>query len=228
MTATFGRRNAVAAQPIMAPRAAVNPWSDAQQGAMQTGALATRSAPDYARGLDAARAAEDILGIGLRGPGGDAQEEVDMMRSIGGSWASYRAIWEKMRDGDSMPVSFSAAAFFFTTLWLLYRKLYAYAFMVLAANMALLYITASNVRFLSFGVAIFFGAFGKALVVKRSMDLVAMVNHLPMSREERARKIEKSGGVSIIAVVAFLVVIALIFMVFLVAGTALAVSSKHH
>lgn len=207
MAATFGRKNAATASGQddstrrLAPSRPSQEADQARLGALY--AQLSTAAP-----VEADRIAEPGLAVGAR-------DEVDMMRAIGGNWEKYRDVWLKVRAGDSYPLSFSLAAALYSTPWLLYRKLYGYFFVVMAAQLALGYIIPNNGKYLSYAIGAFFGVYGKTLVVKRCAQLIDSINQMPISREDKARRIAKAGGVNLIGMLALLGAVALFILVVL-------------
>lgn len=205
-TVTFGRRGLAAARPAMtlpgaAPAAAVG------DGLTLPGAVSL----DY------------LLGHAESVPE-SAADETDMMRFIGANWPKYRELWRSMRLGGELRVSFSFAAFFFATLWLLYRKLYAYAFASFGLAFIAGFVAPKQGWIISLAIHIACGLFGKSLVVQRAMETIRNIRAMGMGGEGTTLRIERAGGTNWIAPAALGSLLFLFF--FLVFSVGVAIGMK--
>ncbi len=192
--ATFGRRNA-ALQLHPRPQAS-RPAPTAKSALPAMPALSN----DLPRDMDAAVA-------------GASADETEMMRYLGGNWPKYRTLWRSMNNGADLKMSFSFAAFFFTTFWLLYRKLYAWAFGIFGAGVAIGFIIPNKAWLFQIVASAVLGLYGKALVVRRGMSTVENLKSMGLSTGEAALRIEKAGGTNFVAAVSVAVLFGLIGVV---------------
>lgn len=185
-TATFGRRNAPTAQRVLPAPAAARTTSPGRDIPLT-----------YA---DPVTASAGVFGV----------EETDMMRYIGANWPKYRDLWQETKGGSELKVSFSLAAFFLTTFWMLYRKLYAMAFATIGAMIAINFVAPKYAWVVNLSICVAAGLYGKALVVQRGIKTVDRIKDMGLSGEAQARRIEKAGGTNWAAPISVLVVLFLI------------------
>lgn len=197
-TVTFGRRGAPAAR--------------IQASASPTAREAIRAEPAIAT---PAISYAELMGSGNLGA--SSADEMDMMRFIGGNWPKYRDLWREMKGGGDLKVSFSIAGFFLTTFWMLYRKLYAAAFLSFAASIAFSFIAPKHTWVFTVALCLVTGLYGKALVIQRAIKTVDNIKSMGLSNGEAALRIERAGGVNLVAP---LTMAGLFFVIGLVAGAA--------
>jgi hypothetical protein len=200
-TVTFGRRGAPAPR-IQAPAAPARRMAAAAEPAL----AAPPPALSYA----------DLMGSDHVGAASSA-DEMDMMRYIGGNWPKYRDLWREMKGSSDLKISFSIAGFFLTTFWMLYRKLYAAAFLTFGAGMVFAFVAPKHAWLFNIAVCCVTGLYGKALVLQRAMKTVDNIKSMGLSNGEAALRFEKAGGTNLIAPLS---IFGVLFFIGLIAGVA--------
>lgn len=174
LRATFGRRGAP-------PRAAAQP-----QASSPPPAMASPSRRD---------ARETLLEL--------YDDETLMARFIGPDWPEYQDLWRLMRFDGALIPSFSFPALLVPFAWLFYRRLYVAGLATTAWQIAMIRLSLFDSMLGGLLMCLFFGAFGKALVVRKGMKAVKAI------RDGDPARIGTLGGASLLpAVVAFIVVAA--------------------
>ena len=186
----FGKRGAPA-KPAAPPR------REAPSAAFLAASEAARAAflhghPD--RELDAEPA--------LSGRSAARDEEADMRRFIGANWTGYRELWRKMKDAPDLAPSRSYGAAAFTGLWLLYRKRYALALMVMALQFGGAYAAPDFGALIDLAIALIFGRYGKAMVVPEGLAAIARVRGERRAAGDARIRVARAGGTSVIAPIA--------------------------
>lgn len=95
--------------------------------------------------------------------------------------------------------SWNWAAFLATPLWLVYRKMYAYAVAVLCAGLMIGLANSTLLSLLELAGYVMFGIFGNSIYL-RSIEAKAMQANV-MSEPYRSQFIKKKGGVNILATI---------------------------
>lgn len=137
---------------------------------------------------------------------------------VGKSFAFYQQKWQKSKADNNNPMSWNMAAFFLGLVWMVYRKMYKYAFIVfgvivvesifeemLGFSSAMTY--AANIVF-----ALIFGFYGNAIYQRHVNNKIAEIT-TSYPPEKVELEIERQGGVNI----AFAVGISLFFVLLVVA-----------
>ncbi|MGD0183704.1 MAG: hypothetical protein ABSC25_00455 [Roseiarcus sp.] len=186
----FGKRGAPA-KPAAPPR------REAPSAAFLAASEAARAAflhghPD--RELDAEPA--------LSGRSAARDEEADMRRFIGANWAGYRDLWLKMKDAPALAPSRSYAAAAFTGLWLLFRRRYGLVLTVMALQFGVTFAAPLFGAPLDLVVALIFGRYGKALVVRDGFAAIARIRGERGAADDADLRIAQAGGTSVIALIA--------------------------
>ena len=214
-TATFGRRGR-AAPTLASARAAEQKALATSAPPMPRMAVLLRGASDE----DDDSSAPSPFGGGALGAigsiaSGATTSEIDMMRVIGDNWKKYRGVWQTIRDGQSWPIGFSLAGLLFGSLWLLYRKQWGLVFVLIAGSIAIPFVDPGLLVGFNIATNVFCALFGKALIVRGAMAKVSAIRSIGYTPDEAARRLEKVGGTSALAVGG---VIVLFVIVGLVAG----------
>ncbi|MBK9081810.1 MAG: hypothetical protein IPL88_06865 [Rhizobiales bacterium] len=144
---------------------------------------------------------------------GSGTSEIDMMRVVGGNWQKYRGVWQKMRDGQPWPVSFSLAGLLFGSLWLLYRKQWGLVFLLIAGSIAIPFVDQNLSIGFNIATNVLCALLGKALIVKGAMGKAAAIRSIGYTPDEAARRLEKAGGTSTLAVGAAIVLLLIVGVV---------------
>jgi hypothetical protein len=169
-----------------APSAAFLAVSEAARAAMLPGgADAERGGEPTASGRSAAR-----------------DEEADIRRFVGANWQGYRALWLAMKDAPTLAPSRSYPAAAFTFLWLLYRRRYGLALTVMALQFGVAFAAPLFAAPLDLVVALFFGRYGKALVVRDGLAAIARIRGERNVGDDAELNIARAGGTSVLAPIA--------------------------
>ncbi len=126
-------------------------------------------------------------------------EEADMRRFVGANWEGYRGLWLAMKDARALAPSRSYAAAAFTGLWLLYRRRYGLAFAVMALQWGVLYAAPVYGAPIDLVVAFLFGRYGKALVVRDGLAVIAGIRGERGAPDDAEARIARAGGTSVLA-----------------------------
>ncbi len=126
-------------------------------------------------------------------------EEADMRRYIGANWPDYRDLWLAMKDAPALAPSRCFAAAAFSALWLLYRKRYALALGVMALQFGGAYAAPDFGALIDLAIALFFGRYGKAMVVRDALGAIARIRGEHGAADDARLRIVRAGGTSLIA-----------------------------
>jgi hypothetical protein len=140
------------------------------------------------------------------GPDLGAVDGTDMMLAIGGNWRKYLSVWEKLGAGRTPIASFSWPGLLIGAIWLLYRKQYAAFFIASLASTAIGFVFPAQKIWVGPSVNLLIAIYGKWWIARNTALMVARTRSLGYPEAETLRRIERQGGVSWIAVSAFLVV----------------------
>jgi len=126
-------------------------------------------------------------------------EEADMRRYIGANWPRYRDLWLKLKDAPALAPSRCFAAAAFTGLWLLYRRRTALALGVIALQFGGAYAAPYFGALIDLAVALFFGRYGKSMVVNDGLAAIARIRGESGAAADADVRIARAGGTSLIA-----------------------------
>jgi hypothetical protein len=129
-------------------------------------------------------------------------EEADMRRYIGANWPGYRDLWLAMKDTAALAPSRCYAAGALTSFWLLYRKRYALALMVMALQFGGAYAAPDFGALIDLAIALIFGRYGKAMVVREGLAAIARVRGERRAAGDARIRVARAGGTSVIAPIA--------------------------
>ena len=137
---------------------------------------------------------------------------------VGKSYSFYQQKWQKSKNDNNNPMSWNMAAFFLGLVWMVYRKMYKYAFIVfgvivvesifeemLGFSSAMTY--GANIVF-----ALFFGFYGNAIYQRHAKNKISEIS-TSYPPEQVEVEIERQGGVNML----FAVGISLFFILLVVA-----------
>ena len=139
--------------------------------------------------------------------------------------AYYLTKWYNMKMAASS-VSWNWPAFLFSSIWMLYRKMYAYGFALLAGNL-LLNVILKDTSFDSiFGIAISIasGVLGNKIYNIHVTKKITEIKSVSSDSEMASRRIAYSGGVNIAIPIIF-GILAAFFVLLIILGFILAASS---
>jgi len=124
-------------------------------------------------------------------------------RYVGPNWDGFRPVAERLRDGG-IGIGWSWSAFFFQALWLVYRRRFAWAVIIMLLPGAVDYLMPVVSGFLSLPAVIAIGVFGKSVYLRHALRRVDQIVAATTDERERLRQIDLAGGVDGNAVVVFL------------------------
>ncbi|WP_363346922.1 DUF2628 domain-containing protein [Methylocystis echinoides] len=137
-----------------------------------------------------------------RGSAAYGANETQMRWFIGPGWEDYRDLWLQMKHDGALRPGFSFDAFFFSSLWLFYRRLYAPALAATGFECAVMGLSPSNFSVWQFLLSLGVGFFGKSLVIRRGMKTIGALAESGRSSGQTALRIEQAGGTRLLAPVA--------------------------
>lgn len=113
--------------------------------------------------------------------------------------AYYLTKWYNMKMASSS-VSWNWPAFFFSSIWMLYRKMYAYGFGLLGINILLniLLKDSSIGSIISFAISIATGILGNKLYKEYATKKIREIKNISSDTEMSSRRIAYAGGVNIV------------------------------
>jgi tetratricopeptide (TPR) repeat protein len=150
--------------------------------------------------------------------------EEELIAYVGPGWEHYLDAWKPAITGVGKIGSFNIGGFFFSVLWLCYRKMYQYAilffgiiFCTTIASVLFQELSGKAVpRLLNSGMGIVFaiiiGAFGDRWYFTKAKRSISQVQSKGVSQEESLRLIAKRGGKSIWAALGCLILFSGILM----------------
>jgi len=125
----------------------------------------------------------------------------------------YIAKWKIMAASGSK-ISWNWAAFFFTSLWFGYRKMYLYAFVYILLN------TLSFIPIYGFFIWLFLwigvGMFGNYLYAKKTYETLFVLKQAYRQEQEFKSMVAKEGGTSIFGVIVVIVMAIAIYISLLI------------
>ena len=136
-----------------------------------------------------------------------------------GERADYYIERFKKFDETGGAISWNWAAFFLGVVWMFYRKMYLYAFLIFLALIflgLLIAVLSPGNKLLAFGLQVWvwfgFGAFGNYLYYTFVKNKVSQIERSYPDEETQKVILAKSGGTSLSSAVLFVIVIFLIQM----------------
>ncbi|QLY80838.1 DUF2628 domain-containing protein [Clostridium intestinale] len=139
--------------------------------------------------------------------------------------AYYLTKWYNMKMAASS-VSWNWPAFLFSSIWMLYRKMYAYGFALLAGNLLLNVILKDTPFDSIFGIAISIasGVLGNKIYNIHVTKKITKIKSVSSDSEMASRRIAYSGGVNIAIPIIFGILAAFLVLL-IILGVILAASS---
>ncbi|MEG0856283.1 MAG: DUF2628 domain-containing protein [Terrisporobacter sp.] len=119
----------------------------------------------------------------------------DMVNFIQKKVEYYIPTFKEIED-DNKSTSWNWAAFFFNSWWLLYRKMYAYGFGIIAGTFILTSIMPMSSFVVNIIVAVLCGLYGNILYLKQTVNQLRSV--ATMDSELKQRILLSRGGVNIV------------------------------
>jgi hypothetical protein len=139
--------------------------------------------------------------------------------------AYYLTKWYNMKMAASS-VSWNWPAFLFSSIWMLYRKMYAYGFALLAGNLLLNVILKDTPFDSIFGIAISIasGVLGNKIYNIHVTKKITKIKSVSSDSEMASRRIAYSGGVNVAIPIIFGILAAFLVLL-IILGVILATSS---
>ncbi len=125
----------------------------------------------------------------------------------------YIAKWKIMAASGSK-ISWNWAAFFFTSLWFGYRKMYLYAFLYILIN--LLSLVPVIGFFVWLLIWILVGMFGNYLYAKRTYEVLFTLKNAYPDKSQFNNMVAKEGGTTVFGVILVILIALAIYIALLV------------
>jgi hypothetical protein len=159
--------------------------------------------------------------------------QVDDLRVfVGKREEYYLPAWAPVLKGYGHNAGFNWCAFFFTVMWMAYRKMYFFAFLFMGVGVAVSIIQevvctvyfglpesprfADRIATLIFSLIC--GSFGNRWYLYHAQQQIAKVQTIGLSREESQRRIASRGGTSLLKAVLFMFVLAAFVVLIVIAA----------
>lgn len=140
--------------------------------------------------------------------------------------AYYLTKWYNMKMAVSS-VSWNWPALLFSSIWMLYRKMYAYGFGLLAVNLLLNYLLSDGYGFIiNIVLAIASGILGNKLYNIHVTKKIREIKATSTDSEMASRRIAYAGGVNIVFPIIFGVIYGFLFLLILLAAFLFAASAS--
>ncbi|WP_158701746.1 DUF2628 domain-containing protein [Lentibacillus sp. Marseille-P4043] len=149
----------------------------------------------------------------------------DVRDFVGEKYPFYRSKWDRMEEKGS-PSSWNFPAFFFSTLWLGYRKMYREVFFIAILFLAIdfaLYLfnyqySADAVidpidRFISIGISMLLGLFGNYLYKKHTMKKVHAIRLAQPAEDVKHVSLKHKGEASFLGVLLSIVIMVVVYVI---------------
>lgn len=159
--------------------------------------------------------------------------QVDDLRAFVGKREDYYLpAWAPALRGYGHSAGFNWCAFFFTVMWMAYRKMYFFAFLFLGAGV-LVSLIQEVICTMYFGlpesprlvdriVALSFslicGSFGNRWYLYHAQQQISKIQAIGLSREETQLRIASRGGTSLLKALLFMFVLAAFVVLILIAA----------
>lgn len=167
----------------------------------------------YAQLLEAAEQepADDAWPAGAAYAAGYEADDLEMSLFIGPNWGRYRDLWRAMKGNGALKSSFSIEAFSFSWLWLLYRRLNGAAAAVLGCELAVTFFSPAYFPLVQFALCLLVGLWGKALVIQRGMETIAVIARSGLSSSAARIRVERLGGTRLLPPLVVSLLLPLVF-----------------